>query len=154
MNAVFVPRITITLVAEECYLCGTPFAMPSTLRKERLADHRAFYCPNGHGQVYTGETEAQKLAKQLKAKQDELGREKHWREQSEEHARDLAKRVVHERARVNGYKGAIARTKNRVAKGQCPCCSHKFKDLKTHMVTEHPNWNPDKHADAMAAKES
>jgi hypothetical protein len=43
--------------------------------------------------------------------------------------------------------------KRRVAKGICVCCSKKFKDLETHMKEEHPDWNPDKAAEALASEE-
>lgn len=148
----YLPDVAITLRATTCYLCGIPFAMPADLIKQRIEDRGKFWCPNGHDQHFLGETEAQALAKQLKAKADELSREKHWREQADARVKDLSRDVARERNRVNGYKGAMARTKRRVANGRCPCCSEQFKNRESHMQTRHPNWNPDKHADAIAEK--
>ena len=51
----------------ECYKCHILFAMPDYLdeqcREER--GEKSFYCPNGHGQVYTGEKLETKLKRQL-----------------------------------------------------------------------------------------
>lgn len=64
---------------EECCNCGMPFAVTTDFKNRRLKDHKSFYCPMGHGQHYTGETEEQNLRRQLsrereKASQAETGR--------------------------------------------------------------------------------
>lgn len=135
----------ITIVKHTCGKCGVVFGLSSDFKNQRLKDHEAFYCPNGHPRAFTSPSEADRL-------RDDLARERHWREQADARNSDLRREVERERRRTNGYKGAMKRVSNRVAKGVCPCCSTKFKDLKTHMQTEHPDWNPDKHADALAAK--
>lgn len=41
-------------------------------------------------------------------------------------------------------KGAHQRTKNRVAKGVCPCCNRSFTNLAKHMAGQHPDFgDPD-----------
>lgn len=41
---------------------------------------------------------------------------------------------------VDETKAAHTRTKNRIAKGVCPCCSRTFLDLQRHMQTKHPDF--------------
>lgn len=140
-------QLGLELVVIDCISCGIPFAAPKQWRQERINDHRRFYCPNGHEQHYTGKTEAERL-------RDELARTKAQLDQKSARIVDLQDEVQHQERRVNGYKGALGRVKRRVAKGTCPCCSRKFKDLEAHMKTEHPTWDPDKHAAAAAAKDA
>ena len=49
----------------ECCSCGVMFAMPQVLNESRLKDKNAFFCPNGHSQVYTGKTQAEKKVEEL-----------------------------------------------------------------------------------------
>lgn len=145
MPTAFETNTIVTLIPQSCGACGIVFGMPSDFRDARLADHESWYCPNGHKRHFTGKTEADKLRDQLASTRAHL--DQAWARQS-----DLAKEAEHERRRVAGYKGAITRVRSRVAKGMCPCCSHEFKNLGAHMKTQHPDWNPDKHAEAIAAK--
>lgn len=96
----------VTLVAETCFKCGIAFGMPDDYKKKRLEDHKAFYCPNGHGQVYVDKTEAQKLREQLEVERRRL---KYEREQKESVRRSLA-----------ATRGVLTRTKNRIAAGDLP----------------------------------
>lgn len=133
------------LVTVTCYLCGVPFAMPDYLQAQRLKDRRDFWCPNGHEQRYLGETEAQRLAKELDATKATLA---NARRRSDE----LLEQRSRAERRITAYKGVVKRTKNRIAKGTCPCCSATFKNVEQHIKTRHPNWNPEAGAEAMAGK--
>jgi hypothetical protein len=48
-----------------CYLCATQFSMDDALFDKRVADHRDFYCPNGHKQQFIGKTEDEKTIERL-----------------------------------------------------------------------------------------
>ena len=122
-----------TLVAETCYLCGVPFGMPSELQANRLRDRRNFWCPNGHQQHYTGQTEAQKLKLQLADKEREIDYHKGRVGNANDRA-DTAQRSA------NAFKGHLKRTKNRVKHGVCPCCNRTFQNLAAHMGTQHPDY--------------
>ena len=61
-----------TLILEHCYKCGVVMAKPSDFRGARKQDQKEFYCLNGHSQYYPGETEAQRLRRELDAKESEL----------------------------------------------------------------------------------
>ena len=53
-------EFTAQLNIEYCCDCGIPFAITADFQKRRRDDHGLFYCPAGHGQHYTGKTEAEK----------------------------------------------------------------------------------------------
>jgi hypothetical protein len=130
--------LTITanlrLITEECFKCGVTFGMPETLRNTCLDDHsRSFYCPNGHGQVYTGQTDAQKQ----KARADRLSAQLQVRDNQLVHERD--QRRATERSN-RALKAVNTRTKKRIANGVCPCCKRNFKDLAQHMSGQHPGY--------------
>lgn len=133
MNSYTIPT-TETLVTHQCGECGIHFAMPKHFEAERLKDRRSFYCPNGHGRCFTGESEADKLRRQLKAEQDRVA---YW--QAEE--RRERERAEHEKRRAQTARGQVTKIRNRVSKGVCPCCNRSFENLGRHMVTKHPEWS-------------
>jgi hypothetical protein len=123
-----------TLAVETCCNCGIRFAMPVDFQQQRQEDHCWFYCPNQHGQHYTGKTDAQKLKERLEAKEQELARERARGDQARAEAE-------HERNRVRGYQGALGKAKKRAAKGVCPApgCKRSFVDVARHVSTCHPD---------------
>jgi hypothetical protein len=54
--------------------CGVSFWMPEAFGERRREDHQRFFCPNGHPLVYKGQTDAQKLARITREKNDEIAR--------------------------------------------------------------------------------
>jgi len=64
----------------ECCNCGTAWAMSSQLVAALRESHKTFYCPNGHGQSFTGKSAAQVLQDKLDAKQRELDAMTRWRD--------------------------------------------------------------------------
>ena len=136
-------RVTIKLIAVSCCRCGITFGMDSSYYTERVNDHVPWYCPNGHEQYFSGKSDAEKL-------RDQLAKEKHLREQAEARARENRESAGRITRRLNATRGVVTRHKKKIAAGRCPCCSHTFKDLKKHMSTRHPNWNPEKEAEVRA----
>ena len=61
-----------TLSAITCSECGVAFGVPDAFARARREDHRTFWCPNGHGQVFLWKTEAEKLREELDAKKRSL----------------------------------------------------------------------------------
>lgn len=123
-----------TLVSVECGNCGIPFGLPTNLRDARYADGGGFYCPNGH-RISWSETEADRLRKKL----DEAELTATRRLASIDR---LKAERDHEKARVNGYKGQLAKTKKRAAKGVCPVvgCKRHFVDVERHIAAKHPDY--------------
>lgn len=128
----FVESKQIEYFTMKCGECGIHFAMDSVFRKEKKVTGDGWFCPNGHSRVYR-ETEAQRLQKQLDAKQAALEgarasvqRERDWRRETERSNSAL--------------KGVVTRTKNRAAAGLCPCCRRTFSQLARHMKNQHPEY--------------
>jgi hypothetical protein len=118
----------------ECGNCGIPFGLPKNLCDARLKDGGSFYCPNGHRISWT-ESENDRLRKQaetLDAKATRLLAERDR----------LAAERDHQKARVNGYKGQLAKTKKRAARGVCPVvgCKRHFADVERHIANKHPDF--------------
>ena len=122
--------VTVRMTTEICYSCAMPFEMPEAFHDRAIADHSiTFYCPAGHGQRFSGKTEAQKLQGQLdRAK----ARETSLRDQYEAEKRS-----------ASAYKGQVTRVRNLVAKGICPVagCRRNFTNVREHMATQHPDFH-------------
>ena len=52
---------TVNLTTEVCIFCGVVFTLPCAQRKHLLKSHNTFYCPNGHGQVFSGKSNEEEL---------------------------------------------------------------------------------------------
>lgn len=137
--------VGVGMSALTCYKCGVRFDVPEQWEQKRREDHESFYCPNGHSQHFAGKSEAERL-------RDELAREKHRTEQAQSSADYWRREQEAAGRRVIAHKGVVTKLKKRVANGQCPCCQRSFKDLRDHMRSQHPDWNPEQGAEAVAAK--
>jgi Zn ribbon nucleic-acid-binding protein len=113
------------LQAVECVSCGVSFAMPMSLYNKRLEDHKAFWCPNGHGGYFPRETEAEKLAKQLVATRAQLDQ----KEMAIRDSRREAERAHKETAKIKRWATAAL----------CPCCNRSFVQLRRHIAAKHPD---------------
>ncbi len=143
---------TLTLVHESCCVCHVLFAIPSEMQTKLIETHKSFYCPNGHSQSFTGETDAERLTRELKARQADLDRVRVQLKNKVDVIVSLEAQNVTLGRKLSARKGVTTRLQRRITKGQCPCCSKKFKDLKTHMAAEHPSYDVDKEAAAHEAK--
>lgn len=123
-------QYTGTLAIETCCNCGITFAMPQDFMARARRDHDLwFYCPQGHRQHYIGETEEQKLARQLRsARMDEQW----YRDQL--HASERSKAAL---------KGHLTRARRKIANGVCPVgnCRRHFDNVQAHIASEHPQWS-------------
>lgn len=120
---------TLTFRLHTCGNCGITYAMEEGFRARKQADKTTFYCPNGHGRMFTGRSDAEKLKDAEKDLVWTQGRLTHERDQRE----------AAERSR-NAFKGQVTKIKRRVGKGVCPCCNRSFQDLGAHMETKHPGY--------------
>lgn len=121
---------TGTLAIETCGHCGITFAMPVDLMTAAKRDHDVwFWCPLGHKIHYLGETEAQRLARQLKQARSN----RQWY-QDQLHASERSKAAL---------KGHLTRARNKIANGVCPVggCRRHFDNVQAHIATEHPDWS-------------
>jgi len=113
--------------------CGIAFAVPSSWDAQKRKDHTNFYCPNGHSQHYTEQSEEEKL----RAERDRLAQRIAQRDDEIRHQREL--RAAAER-QLSATRGVVTRVKTRVANGVCPCCKRSFSDLRQHMATKHAGY--------------
>ena len=114
---------SIEFATELCCECGIAFAFTADFQRRRVDDHEFFYCPAGHKQHYTGQTEAMKLRTELERNMQML---------EAEQAR--AAKALQERDEVTR---AHQRMRVRIQNGVCPCCNRTFQNLLQHMQTEH-----------------
>lgn len=115
---------SVSLEPVTCYSCGAIFGMDSDFHQNRKNDHKIFYCPNGHGQHFTGESQAEKYKRLLETERTRVQWERDQREATE---RSLA-----------AQKGQVTKLKKRVGKGVCPCCNRHFENVERHMASKHP----------------
>lgn len=120
-------EITTTYQPHTCGKCGVQFAMTTTFYRQRMRDKNTWYCPNGCLRAFTGESEEEKLRRQL--------------DSVVEGKRALRYRLDHANRSRAALKGQVTKIKRRVGKGICPCCRRNFANLKRHMEHQHPDWS-------------
>lgn len=113
---------TQTLITETCCSCGIMFAMPENFKNQRCSDKSLFYCPNGHGQHYTGETSEAKI----KRLENQLRIEKEYKEDY--------------RMQRDRIQNELNRHQTRTKNGVCPCCKRSFQNLRRHIESKHPDY--------------
>lgn len=123
----FTATKAVSLVTVECFSCAVVFAMPQYLKDSRLYDGGTFYCPNGHGQVYS-------RRKDLDA---ELDQAKQRVESEREYRRQVEQTLHTERKSHASTKGQLTKTRNRILAGVCPDCNRHFQNVEHHMATKH-----------------
>lgn len=124
--------IQTKLWVTDCANCGIVFAIPEELRDRRVNDGRSFYCPNGHSLGWN-ETEADRQRKRAERLERDL-------KLSRDYADHVQDSLTAERKNHAATKGKLTKTKNRVAKGVCPCCNRSFVQLERHMASQHPDY--------------
>lgn len=130
-------KVTFTeeLFVQFCPACTVRFAYPESLRQNRAQTAGDIYCPNGHRLSYAENDadrfrrERDRLAQRVAEKDDEIARQRQFREDAERSATAL--------------RGQIIKLKKRTANGVCPCCTRSFVNLKRHIATKHPSFGAD-----------
>lgn len=56
------------IALQTCISCGIVFGMDRGLDLQRREDHKAFFCPNGHQQYYSGKMPAEKERDEARAR--------------------------------------------------------------------------------------
>lgn len=119
----YVESVTITC----CYKdCGISFQVPGWWEKGRRETKAWFYCPNGHEQHFTGESDADKFRRERDIAKQQLAR-------AEQEAADAQKRA-------DLLQKQKRRLEKRAAAGTCPCCQRTFSNMSTHMKKQHPEF--------------
>ena len=125
-----------TLVVETCCNCHVTFGLTEDMQTARRNDHLTFYCPNGHGQHYTGRSDLD----EARAAAERLRSRLRMAERSEQFYRDQA---AAERRRASAQKGQRTRVMNLITRGICPVsgCRLNFTNVGEHMATVHPDFH-------------
>lgn len=132
--------ITEELQVMECWHCHMTYAITQRFRTDRMKDHKTFWCPAGHGAVFSGQNSEEKLKQELQETQRKLANSqaatRAARDQAD--AAEAAKKTAERRRRA--AVGQNTKLKNRIANGVCPCCNRSFADLGKHMAGQHPDF--------------
>jgi hypothetical protein len=138
---------TIVYKIETCCTCGMSFAISEDFRNMRLEDRKTFYCPSGHGQHYSGKSDAEKLKEQLEQTRNELLSKRVQTKKlenllriEEEYKKEYREQRDELKKSLSATKGHTTRLKKRIANGVCPCCKRTFKNLGAHMKSEHSDF--------------
>jgi len=125
--------VDITLEHITCANCGMVFAFSGDLIDKRRRDHQSFYCLSGHNNYFPGESDGEKLKRELKEANLAIKRAE-YRTQSAQLEREKA------RQQLSATRGQITKLKKRIANGVCPCCHRTFVNMQKHMETKHPEY--------------
>lgn len=110
----------------QCAACNMAWGLSTDFIARRRNDHKTFYCPNGHSNVYNGKSEAEKLREQLARTDANLAQERARAADARRERDQIAK--------------AHRKMRQRVMNGVCPCCNRSFDNLRRHMATEHADF--------------
>lgn len=119
-------NITEVIETLQCAECAITFGVPRRFEQDRRSDHKQFYCPQGHVNIYRGESNEEKMRRERDIAQQQLAR-------VEDEKREALRAV--ERARAETKK-----LKKRAASGTCPCCQRSFSNMTEHMKKQHPKF--------------
>lgn len=128
------------LVLEECCNCHVPFGLTQEMQNALRSNKDTFYCPSGHPQSYTGESDAaaaKRLARELEREKEDRQRQLKVRDRWIDEEREAHKATKNQ---LTATKGVLTKTRKRVANGVCPCCSRSFAQLERHMASQHPGY--------------
>jgi hypothetical protein len=130
-------NFTDTLIVETCCqaACGVTFGIQRDHQRRLRQTHDTFYCPNGHGQHYTGQTDAERE----KSRREAAERQTRYARAARDAALDQAEAA--ERT-ARAYKGHVTRLRNRIANGVCPVpgCRRSFVNVRAHITGQHADW--------------
>jgi anthranilate/para-aminobenzoate synthase component I len=119
--------------------CGAAIILPREIMQSYRDNHKFFYCYKGHDQHFAGESDKEKLKKQLASQKKRT----EWAQQEAKRARECEESA---QRRAAAYKGVVTKTKKRIKNGVCPCCNRTFANLARHMKSKHPKYGKGKKA--------
>lgn len=129
-----VVNVTASLSVVNCGKCGGTYAIAGrhvSWCREHGGGWTCPYCKCSWG--YFGDTEADRLKKQVEQERNRLASERAQHDQTKA-------ALKYEQHRGSAARGLVTRIKNRVSRGVCPCCNRTFANLARHMGTQHPGY--------------
>lgn len=122
----------ITLQTVSCLHCAGTFALNARWLEHKRKNSGWYHCPYCEGSQGWGESEADRLRKEIEQRSRELTA-----------AKSEALRATHQRDEESKAKLEALRQLGRVNKGVCPCCNRQFKNLARHMAVKHKTMKAD-----------
>lgn len=120
-------QIEVTLTEMNCGECGGVYAISEPYREQRYKKGEAWHCPYCQcGWGYTGNSENEKLKKELAAERDR-------KLQALSEANSLRESLSQAEKRA-------AKARKRAAAGVCPCCQRTVSQMARHIATKHPEY--------------
>jgi len=107
----------------DCCICGGPIALTETMQRILMNSHDTFYCPTGHGNCYSGKSEAEKLKEKLT--------------EAQERANALSTKLATAEHFLDVGRQEAAKVKRRIHAGTCQECRRNFQNVARHMETQH-----------------
>lgn len=117
---------TEAFVAIHCGRCDITFGMPWAFYRERAADKKDWYCPNGHARVFLGKSDKQRIADL----EEEVNRQQGMRRIAERDAKDARTTAKRETTRRKNIE-------KRVTAGVCMKCHRHFTNVERHYESKH-----------------
>lgn len=144
MTSYFAISPAIQLTTVHCGKCGGHYAIDEHVRKQHEEDGTYWNCPYCKTGWGYGESDADRLRKQLKVEQNKA-KQREWelqeaRNEMERTRAEAAEKLKKSQAKYRAQKGQNTRLKKRVGHGVCPCCHRTFKQLQRHMKSQHPEF--------------
>lgn len=119
----------VDMAVFDCPTCGVVYGITTEYEARRREDQGRFLCPNGHGIAFKGDTQADRLKRELEWANERLEGER--------------RRLEAERRSHAATKGQLTKVRNRVQNGTCPDCNRHFVNLERHMANKHPHSSAD-----------
>ena len=99
----------VNIIKMTCCSCGVSYWLTTGHQESLVKTKESFYCPNGHSQSYTGDTDKQKYEKELKIQKESKENYRKWYEKEKQKAEERRKSII-------GYKGMLGRYKKNLNK--------------------------------------
>lgn len=124
MTTAMVFNVQYVLVTCGADGCDQAFGMSRDFYDETRAKGIGWTCPRGHNRIWLEKTTEQKLT-DAQARETAL--------------KDQLAAAVREADRV---RQDLLRDRQRFANGVCPCCNRSFENVRRHISTKHPDYDP------------
>jgi hypothetical protein len=118
--------VSETIETIECADCAMTFGVPGRFIGDRRNDHKKFYCPVGHVNIFHQENDEERMRRERDTARQALAR---LEDEKQEALRA-----------VDRAKAETKRLKKRAAAGNCPCCKRSFSNMTEHMKKQHPKF--------------
>lgn len=125
--------VLVSLTPITCHKCGATYGLTERYVDERRMDGKGWHCPYCEQGTAFCENECDRLRK-------EIARERQKLDQAKAEIEEKRRTIEKQQRQKNSLRGCITRTRNKFAKGECPCCGEVFTNLKTHMTAKHPEF--------------